>query len=89
MNAKIIHNFLKYNDLKILSEFLEVRYDILIQAFQTAEGLDHHDYFYAVARFLGIDFEYLFKRLCQFWINLNKGLEDLEDFYKQIDKIID
>ena len=86
---QIIINFLKYNDLKILSEFLEVRYDILIQAFQTAEGLDHHDYFYAVARFLGIDFEYLFKRLCQFWINLNKGLEDLEDFYKQIDKIID
>lgn len=86
---QIIINFLKHTSLKDLAEFLVVRNESLIQAFQAAEGLDHHDYFYAIAKVLCIDFEYLFKRLCQFWIILNAGHEELEEFYKVINGIID
>lgn len=85
---ELIINFLKTCDLNYLAEFLEVKYEDLIQAFQGAEGLDHHDYFYTVSRMLCTNFEYLFKRLCEYWIKHNKNEEDIESFYIQIDTII-
>ncbi|MBE2171737.1 ATP-binding protein [Acinetobacter oleivorans] len=65
---KIIIDYLVVCDFEIIDSFLHLENGKFEEAFQTATGADHHELFKDIARILSMDYQQLFKQLCQIWI---------------------
>jgi len=59
----------------------------LTAAKEVAAGLDHHDYFVAMAKTLGIHYDDLFTKLCDLWVSDPSNSVDVKAFLDKLEKI--
>lgn len=83
---ELIIGYFRQADIDVLSNRLGKTQEVIEAAKDNAAGLDHHDYFVAIARYLESNFEEVFRILCKLWVSDENNIDLVRDFLEAIER---
>lgn len=84
----IIIDYLRSLSTEEISKIINDSTENVSMALDSVQGLDHHDYFIDMANILSVDFNQLFNKLCESWIQTHIESSDVKSFISRLESLV-